>query len=278
MTFSLVIMAAGLGSRFGGTKQLAEVGPNGEAFFDFAIRDSVAAGARDVVVIVRTEIEADVRAHLARHHGSGVMFRFVRQDAFGPPRQKPWGTAHAVLSVRDSVELPFVVVNADDYYGQSSYQHVADRLGELSENRAFLVGFELDRTLPSTGSVSRGVCQVDANGRLVSIVETHGIERRPDGQITSLDPPGALSGTTPVSMNMWGFSPALFASLERRFDDFLTRFADDPKSECLLPGVVGDMTADGELTVDVVTTEDDWIGVTNPDDLEPARAILAARS
>lgn len=276
MDLSLVIMAAGLGSRFGGTKQLVEIGPNGEAFLDYAIADGRAAGCEQIVLIIRTDIEEDVRTHLQRQYGSTEGFVLVRQDDFGPRRDKPWGTAHAVLSTAAVVKGPFIVVNADDYYGPSSYQLAADALAGGDPGVGALVAFELAKTLPREGGVSRGVCAV-ADGELVSITETHGIVRGDDGVIVSEDPPGVLDPQTLVSMNMFAFPQALFEHLSSQWDEFYAEFADDPKREYLLPDVVDRLRQSGELTVVVPTSSEEWIGVTNPNDLEPARARIAGR-
>lgn len=276
MEISLVIMAAGLGSRFGGTKQLVEVGPNGEAFLDFAILDGRAAGCTNVVLIIRTDIEDDVRSHLERQYGSLDGFRLVRQDDLGPARAKPWGTAHAVLSARDAVAGPFIVVNADDYYGPSSFQLAADLLSAGDERTAGLVAFELAKTLPRTGAVSRGLCAVE-DGLLISIDETHGIERGADGVIGSQDPAGTHSDDTLASMNMFAFPNSLFAHLADGWDTFVAEHGDEPKTEYLLPNVVDDLRERGELRVAVPRSTEEWIGVTNPDDLEPAKAKLSGR-
>lgn len=276
MQLSLVIMAAGLGSRFGGTKQLVEIGPNGEAFLDFAIADARAAGCDQVVLIIRTDIEADVRAHLDRHYGSAEGFVLVRQDDFGPQRDKPWGTAHAVLSTSAVVKGSFIVVNADDYYGPSSYRLAADAVADGDPGTGALVAFELAKTLPTEGGVSRGVCAV-ADGDLLSITETHGIARRDDGVILSEDPPGELDPGTLVSMNMFAFPQALFDHLSVQWDEFYGEYADDPKREYLLPDVVDRLRQSGDLQVVVPRSTETWIGVTNPNDLEPARALIAAR-
>ncbi len=276
MDLSLVIMAAGLGSRFGGTKQLVEVGPNGEAFLDFAIKDARSAGCQRVVLIIRTDIEEDVKAHLERQYGSLEGFVFVRQDEFGPQRDKPWGTAHAVLATADVVNGAFIVVNADDYYGPTSFQLAADALSDADDKTAALVAFELAKTLPSEGSVSRGVCAVD-DGALVSITETHQIERADDGVIRSQDPVGELADDTMVSMNMFAFSNSLFAHLKSQWAEFYEAFSEEPKKEYLLPDVVDRLRHEGELSVKVPVSSEEWIGVTNPNDLEPARAKLAHR-
>ena len=276
MDLSLVIMAAGLGSRFGGTKQLVEVGPNGEAFLDFAIKDGRAAGCDRVVLIIRTDIEEDVKAHLVRQYGSLDGFVMVRQDDFGPQREKPWGTAHAVLSAAAVVPGSFIVVNADDYYGPSSFQLAADALVEDDESTASLVAFQLSKTLPREGAVSRGVCAVD-DGLLQSITETHGIARGDDGQIRSEDPPGDLADDTMVSMNMFSFPQSLFAHLQSQWEAFYDEFSNEPKTEYLLPDVVDRLRESGDLRVVVPVSNEEWIGVTNPNDLDPAREKLAHR-
>lgn len=276
MDLSLVIMAAGLGSRFGGTKQLVEVGPNGEAFLDFAIQDGRAAGCHQVVLIIRSDIEADVRSHLERQYGSTDGFVLVRQDDLGPRRDKPWGTAHAVLSAAPVVNGSFIVVNADDYYGPTSFQLAADAVAAGDDGIAALVAFECAKTLPREGAVSRGVCEVN-DGVLGSITETHGIAMGEDGVIRSEDPEGVLEATTPVSMNMFAFPQALFPHLATQWDEFHAEFGDQPKTEYLLPDVVDRLRASGDLTVVVPESSEEWIGVTNPNDLDPARARLAHR-
>ena len=276
MDLSLVIMAAGLGSRFGGTKQLVEVGPDGEAFLDYAITDGRDAGCTQVVLIIRSDIEDDVRSHLMGRYGSTEGFVLVRQDDFGPRRDKPWGTAHAVLSTAAVVTGSFIVVNADDYYGPTSYRLAAEAVAGGDPNTGALVAFELAKTLPSEGSVSRGVCAVDGD-HLVSITETHGIERGSDGVIASEDPPGRLADDTLVSMNMFAFPQSLFGHLSAQWDSFHAENAEDPKREYLLPDVVDRLRQSGDLTVVVPRSHEAWIGVTNPNDLEPARQKLAER-
>jgi NDP-sugar pyrophosphorylase family protein len=273
MDLAVVVMAAGLGSRFGGNKQLVEVGPTGEVFFDFAITDAVGAGASHVVLIVRREFEKTVRDHIEARYGDAFRLSTVCQDEFGPQRKKPWGTAHAVLAVADVVREPFMVVNADDYYGEKSYGLLAESLSVAGDDTALLTAFRLGNTLPDKGSVSRGICEVDGD-RLVSLVETHGIERTSDGRIVSADPPGEHLDDTPASMNMWGFAPKMFEHLDRMWKDFYAKYKDDPKTEFLLPTTVAKLREEGRLDVRVVYTDDEWIGVTNPDDLEPARERL----
>ncbi len=274
---TLVIMAAGLGSRFGGTKQLVDVGPNGEVFLDFAIRDAVSAGAGKVVIIVRSEIEEEVREHLSTQHDDAVPIVLSCQDAHGPARAKPWGTGHAILSAAHAIDTPFLVVNADDYYGPTSYRVALDALRLADAATGVITAFRLAKTLPVVGQVSRGVCTADDSGRLASVVETHGIGRGADGAIASEDPPGVHGDDTLVSMNMWGFPAMLLGHLEAMFATFLADHGEEEKSEFLLPDVVSNLMNSGELTVVVTETDEQWIGVTNPDDLEPARAALRQR-
>ncbi len=272
---AIVIMAAGLGSRFGGNKQLVDVGPNGEVFFDFAIADAIAAGADRVVLIVRRAFAHTVDEHVRKMHGDIDLHLVCQDESDAPTRAKPWGTAHAILTAMGAVDRPFIVVNADDYYGVESYRQVAEVLRDADDQTAVVAGFELGRTLPSKGSVSRGVCDVE-RGALTRLVETHGIERNAAGLIVSTDPPGTLGDRTPVSMNMWGFPVSIFAHLERMWHEFLAAHGHEEKTEFLLPSVVAELMDAGKLRVSVVHTESDWIGVTNPDDLDPARVSLEA--
>ncbi len=271
---TLVVMAAGLGSRFGGTKQLAEVGPDGEAFLDFAIDDAVAAGVSRVVLIIRTDIEADVRAHLARRERA-VPVDFVRQDELGPARAKPWGTAHAILTVAPLVKGPFIVVNADDYYGASSYRTLAEAMSDMPSDRIYLMAFALGRTLPATGTVSRGVCATEGR-RLVELVETHLIGGT-DDVITVDGKIADLTAETPVSMNMFGMPASFLDELPQRWSRWFDENGDGDKTEFLLPTVIAELMDEGRFHVEVVTTDENWIGVTNPDDLAVARQILATK-
>ncbi len=269
-------MAAGLGSRFGGDKQLVDVGPNGESFFDYAIRDSLEAGATNVVLVVRSSIEQQVLDHVGSIH-PGLKVTTVCQDQHGPDRAKPWGTAHAVLCAADAITGPFVVVNADDYYGASSYQTIVSFLSESGDTEAALVAFELSRTLPKFGAVSRGVCAGGPDGQLTTITETHGLLRNEQGTIVSEDPAGTYPDATLVSMNMWGLPRSLFGHLETKFETFLSESGHEEKSEFLLPTAISELMATGDLSVEVLSSSENWIGVTNPDDLEVARSVLLER-
>ncbi|MXW41915.1 MAG: NTP transferase domain-containing protein [Acidimicrobiia bacterium] len=266
--FTLVIMAAGLGSRFGGTKQLVQVGPNGETFLDFAIADAHAAGACKAVLIVRSDIEADVIRHLESRDSLpvGLDIAYVRQNEHGPPRPKPWGTAHAVLSAAEAVIGPFMVCNADDYYGPTAYTTLAQAMKKMAESEAWLCGYRLNHTLPVKGTVTRGICKVDGD-QLTAIVEQEGISQADH----------IFSADTLVSMNLWAFSSTFFDVLRDGFTRFLAQHSDDTTAEYLLPHAVAAEMKSGALTVKVATTEENWIGVTNPDDLLVARAALKSR-
>jgi len=265
-------MAAGLGSRFGGVKQLAAVGPDGEVILDYTIRDAVAAGVDEVVLIVRNDILANTEAHVRSIHGADLPLRLVCQDDLGPPRDKPWGTVHAVLSAAEAIDSPFILANADDYYGQRSFKIAFDRLGDLNSARGLLVAFAVDQTLPATGSVTRGVCQVE-DGLLKGIDETDGLHFAPDGSIAAGE--SAIDSSTPVSMNLWAFDPSIMSALQSRWETFYAANAQEPKAECLLPTEISGLM-DGGFTVELAQSPETWTGLTNPDDLETVRTQIAA--
>lgn len=271
---TLVIMAAGLGSRFGGVKQLARVGPNGEAFLDFSIKDALAAGFGGVVMIVRTEIEADVREHMAEQHPD-LDAVYVRQDDLGPARDKPWGTLHAVLSAADAVDTPFAAINADDYYGPSSFVLAAEQLAASAEGKGANVAFLLGNTVPPKGAVTRALCDV-VDGRLSAIVETEGCERLDDGRLMAGGE--EVPDETSASMNLWCFDHSVLPLFAEKWETFFAEHAGEPKAECQLPTVVGELIDEGRLGIDVVSSTERWIGITNPGDEELARAALASRS
>lgn len=272
---ALVVMAAGLGSRFGGVKQLAPVGPDGEVILDYTIRDARAAGVGEVILIVRNDIRDDTEAHVRTIHGDDLPLTLVCQDDLGPPRDKPWGTVHAVLSAADAVSSPFVLANADDYYGPASFVLAAEGAGALTPDTGLLVAFEVGKTLPATGSVTRGVCQV-SDGVLTAIDETADLSRRPSGEIGVGDDGPVLDATTPVSMNLWAFHPSIIDKLQARWEAFYAEHADEPKSECLLPTEIGVLMQTEGYTVRVVGSPETWTGLTNPDDLETVRSAVAS--
>ena len=270
----LVIMAAGLGSRFGGVKQLARVGPNDEAFLDLSIKDGLAAGFGEIVLIVRSDIEEDVREQIeAQHHQLPVTY--VRQDDLGPQRDKPWGTLHAVLSADKVIDRPYAVINADDYYGPESFVLGAECMDRLRPGKAANVAFEIAHTVPPSGSVTRAVTEV-ADGQLTAIVETEECQKESDGTFSAGGQ--EVPGSTPVSMNFWCFHDSIMGAFQAEWDEFLGLNADKPKAEIQLPTVVGNLMDKDQLSVDVVSSPEQWIGITNPEDFDLAKAALAGRS
>lgn len=261
-------MAAGVGSRFGGMKQLAEVGPAGESLFDFAVFDAHRAGFERVVFVVsdasRPLVEAHVEAGLGRH----VEAAFVVQDAGG--RAKPWGTGHAVLTACPELGRPFAVVNADDFYGRRSYEALASALAQPGDEH-LLVGFRLADTLTPNGGVSRGVCEVDADGLLTTITELHDVAAGAGGTIANREGM-ALTGDELISANLWGFRPAFCDTLRREFEVFRAGRGEDPQAEFL----IGDAVNAGDAAVRVLPTPERFIGVTFREDLDHVRGAIAA--
>ncbi len=274
---ALIVMAAGLGSRYGGIKQIDPVGLAGEAILDYSIFDALRAGFGKVVFVIRRDIERDVKDFFGDRFEKRVPTVFVHQEldmlppGFSIPegRTKPWGTGHAVLCARDKTDVPFAVINADDFYGRDAFRVMADHLSETNPSKAdfSMVGYRLANTLSEHGSVSRGVCTVDGGGFLSSLEEHLKIERTSRG-IESLDPEhaGLLTGEEPVSMNFFGFTPALFPLLDREFRSFLSRLGGEAKSECYIPKVVNSLVASGEARVKVLPTSASWFGITYKED------------
>ena len=270
MKSSLVLMAAGLGSRFGGTKQLVPVGKNGETLLDFTIQDALRVGMTDVVIIVRSEIVNDMKSHVERLHPEGLDFRFVLQDRYGPARAKPWGTTHAVISASEAVEGPFILANADDYYGPSSIEVASEQLPNLDEQSAALITFELNKTLSSSGPVTRGVCDVQ-NGLLAEVIETEGLFYNESNNEIACVEGNVLKPETPVSMNLWCFHPSILSSLQSLWEEFLEENSHSETAECLLPVCISTLMDRQDFQVSTVPSQEEWTGLTNPDDLELVR-------
>ena len=270
MKSSLVLMAAGLGSRFGGTKQLVPVGKNGETLLDFTIQDALRVGMTDVVIIVRSEIVNDMKSHVERLHPEGLDFRFVLQDRYGPARAKPWGTTHAVISASEAVEGPFILANADDYYGPSSIEVASEQLPNLNEQSAALITFELNKTLSSSGPVTRGVCDVQ-NGLLAEVIETEGLFYNESNNEIACVEGNILKPDTPVSMNLWCFHPSILSSLQSLWEEFLEENSHSETAECLLPVCISTLMDRQDFQVSTVPSQEEWTGLTNPDDLELVR-------
>ena len=281
MKTSLVVMAAGIGSRFGGgIKQLEPVGPNGEIIIDYSIHDALEAGFDRVVFIIRRDLEADFREIIGDRIAKicPVAYAFQEKDdlpeGFVCPaeRKKPWGTGHAILACRDVVKEPFLVINADDYYGKEGFRIAHDFLVENGgeAGKFCMPGFILKNTLSDNGGVSRGVCRVDANGYLVGVTETHNLVR--DGVGAAVEKDGLRVPIDPdsiVSMNMWALTPDLIDELKGGFPKFLSSLAEgDVKSEYILPGMIDSMVREGRATVKVIPTHDRWFGVTYREDKE----------
>ncbi len=274
---SLLVMAAGIGSRYGGLKQIDPVGPSGEIIIEYAIYDALRAGFGRVVFVIRRAIEKDFRNVIEPHFAGRVPIAYAFQELDDLPsgftvpadRAKPWGTAHAILSARDLLDGPFGVINADDFYGRRSYKTLAQHLAVLNgtENRFCLVGFTLRNTLSEHGSVARGICRIDKRGRLKEVVERLKIERDGDAaRYQDGDQWHPLTGDETVSMNMWGFTPSIFPHIEREFRAFLPDALRNPKAECLIPTVSDGLIRNGLAEFDVLTTDETWLGVTYPAD------------
>ena len=276
----LVIMAAGIGSRFGGIKQLTPVGPGGEIIMEYSIYDAIRAGFKKVIFIIRKDIEEDFRAIVGDRISKYIETEYVFQDLDALPsgytrpegRTKPWGTGQAILSCLGKIDTPFAVINADDYYGREGFQVIHDFLanpGTCSKKYHFcMAGFVLGNTLSEFGAVTRGVCNVDENDKLINIDETQGIYKNGEHAYTeSNGPRREIAYTSPVSMNMWGFTPEILTELEKRFAGFLDKLGDNPlKAEYLLPEVVDTLIKEGLAEVSVLHTDDKWFGVTYQED------------
>lgn len=279
---SLLILAAGMGSRYGGFKQIDPIGPSGEIIIDYSIYDALRAGFGKIVLVTVPALEETLREHFEKTLGEQakkIVFAFQRLDdlpeGFALPegRVKPWGTGHAIRAARGLVREPFGVINADDFYGPSSYRVLHDALAPGNPGEYYLVGFELAKTLSPFGSVSRGICQADAQGCLVDLVEHTTVEidaatgartKNASGQWEPLSP-GSIA-----SMNLWGFAPSLFGHLEEGFAAFLREQGGSPKSEFFIPTVVDTLIRSGQVRCKVLQSTEQWFGMTYQEDREEA--------
>lgn len=290
MKISLVIMAAGMGSRYGGDKQVDGIGPHREILMEYSIYDALRAGFNKVVFIIKPEMEPMMRDlcgdYLARKtapDGTLVEVAYAVQDFSSVPdfytipaeRTKPFGTVHALLCAEAAVHEPFCVINADDYYGSDAYKTMYNELVKLPPNgRATMVGYELDKTASLHGTVSRGVCTV-AGGKLDSVREALRVQLYADGTLRDLAEDRPLAPETVVSMNFWGFAPSIFPALRDYFEDFLRREAgENLKAECLLPVMVGQELQAGRMEVSVLHSDARWFGMTYQEDRELVAAEL----
>lgn len=275
---TLVILAAGMGSRYGSLKQVDPVGPSGETILEYSVYDAIRAGFGKVVFVIRRDIENDFKEifidKLKKHIDIEYVFQELNMVPAGiqvpAERVKPWGTGHAVMVAATKVNEPFAVINADDYYGADAYKKIADYLSKLSntETNYSMVGFELDNTLSEHGLVSRGVCEEDASANLISVVERTKIGRDEKGVAykDADDKSVYISDKSIVSMNFWGFTPVFFKQLEAHFQEFIKTNYTNPKAEFFLPFVVDDLIKAKQANVKVLRSSDRWFGVTYKED------------
>lgn len=281
---TLLILAAGMGSRYGGLKQVDPVGPNGEAIIDYSIYDAIRAGFDKVVFVIRESFAAEFRESFDKKLAGKIKTEYVFQEmsscvpedvVLGGERIKPWGTGHAVLVARDVINEPFAVINADDFYGPGSYHLLNDYLMEDKPNANFqycMVGYELGQTLSDFGFVSRGICQTDKKEFLRTVVERTHIEKSGSKIVSKMDDGSLmeLTGKEVVSMNVWGFMPSYFDYLQQHFDSFVRSNANNPKAEFYIPTVVNDLIGKREIGLKVLTSKDLWFGVTYKEDKDTA--------
>lgn len=289
----LVVMAAGIGSRYGGLKQVDPIGPSGEMVIDYSVYDARAAGFQRVVFVIRRDIEQVFREKVGQRIEPHIDTRYVFQELEAMPmgfevpegRTKPWGTGHATLVARREIDAPCAVINADDYYGPGSFQVLAGHLKALGPETGIhdfaMVGFRLKNTVTEHGHVARGVCTGSPDGLLQHIVERTRIETFPDGAIRFTEDGGHswtdLDPETLVSMNMWGFPPAIFGELEARFPTFLRQNIQNPKAEYFLPAVVNELIQEGKARVHILPTEEKWYGVTYQQDKPELKTFIRAQ-
>ena len=275
---TLVVMAAGVGSRYGGLKQIEPVGPSGEIMLDYSVFDAIRAGFGKVVFIIRHDIEKDFKEAIGAHFEGRIQVDYVFQEladlpagfAVPPDRTKPWGTGHAIMRCKTLVKEPFAVINADDFYGAKSYDVLTRYLQALSPhaNTYAMVGFRLANTLSAHGSVTRGICEVDAHHMLNSVVERFKIEKTVDGARYENEHSQwvPLQGHEIASMNMFGFTPTLFGFLDEKFPVFLKKATGHPKAEFLMPAIADELIHERKITMHVLETPEKWFGVTYKED------------
>ena len=279
---TLLVLAAGMGSRYGSLKQMDGIKPNGEAIIDYSVYDAIRAGFGKVVFVIRHSFEADFKEVFnAERFGHKIDVEYVFQEldylpeGFQLPaeRVKPWGTNHAVMMAAEVINEPFAVINADDYYGANAFYEIHEHLVNAKDFDFCMVAYELDKTLSENGTVARGICDVK-DGFLKDVVERTKINSK--GQFTEDGEDWTqLPMDSKVSMNLWGFTPALFAELEKEFDSFL-KTADLQKDECLIPSMVDKLVKNGTATVKVYTNKDKWYGITYREDKEAVQAAIKA--
>ena len=267
---TLLVMAAGMGSRYGGLKQLDAVGPNGETIIDYSVFDAIEAGFNKVVFIIRREFVNEFKAKITDKYAGKIQVQFAFQDIHDLPngfkcpegREKPWGTGQAILSAATLIQEPFAAINGDDFYSRESFKVVADYY-KNGGNEFSMVAFRLNNTLSIFGGVTRGLCTVN-DGKLETVVETDNLQQTDEGVSSNRDI--LLDGFEPVSMNMWGFTPILFDYLSEKFDEFLQEGKMELKSEFLIPNVINDLIQTDRESVHVLRSDSSWFGITYKED------------
>jgi NDP-sugar pyrophosphorylase family protein len=281
---TLLVLAAGMGSRYGGLKQVDGMGPSGEAILEYSIYDALRAGFDDVLLIIRKDIEEAFRDAIGRRLEAVAPIRYAFQELNScidwtddiPQRSKPWGTAHAVLSAAPQLDRPFAVVNADDFYGAGGYRAVVEYLAAGHGDSAHcLPGYRLGNTLSEHGTVSRGVCEVDDRGLLTRILERKEIGWKDGRLVDAADGDAEVAPDSAVSMNFWGLQPSVIDAIRPRFRAFVDANRDNPKAELYLPVLMGELVAEGDATVQVLTMDEPWFGVTYPEDKPSVQSSLA---
>lgn len=276
---TLLVLAAGMGSRYGGLKQIDKLGPSGETIIDYSIYDAIQAGFGRVVMVIRKSIEADFKEVFLNKYKGKIDISYVLQEVeyvpegltYTPERVKPWGTAHAVLMAADAIKEPFAVINGDDFYGADAFRTMGKFLSQITDMEArtySMVGYPLANTLSEYGTVARGVCEVEGSGFLTGVVERTSISRI-DGVIQYKDEAGNLHPVpeaSAVSMNFWGFTPSFFGYLRSMFTDFVKENGMNPKSEFFIPLVANKLVKSEEATIKVLNTQAEWFGVTYKED------------
>ena len=278
---TLLVLAAGMGSRYGGLKQIDPIGPNGEIIIDYSIFDAIKAGFGKVVFVIRKDIEEMFKEHIGSRFTGIIPVEYAYQELNDLPgeysiptgRSKPWGTGHAIYAARNVINEAFAVINADDFYGQNAYKLLSEKLLKAVDTGVAdysMVGFVLKNTLSENGFVSRGICELNSNDTLKTVVERTNIVKTSTGAEATLDNGDKLplTGDEVVSMNFWGFTPSLFKHLEKMFLEFLKERGNELKSEFYIPSVVAQLIDEDKATAKVLTSTDSWFGVTYPEDKE----------
>ena len=284
MELALVVLAAGMGSRYGGLKQLDPVGPRGEILLDYSVADALAAGFTKVIFVIRREMLDLFRDTVGVRYDSRITVEYAFQELeplpggrVSPPgRTKPWGTGHATLAAAGVVRGPLAVINADDYYGASGFRQLADFLNAAQPGQYAMVGYRLEKTLSDHGTVSRGICHSDELGYLLDVTERTAISRTPQGILAEGNPPIHLSGAEATSMNFWGLMPDVYEKMGRLFEEVLEEQSEDLKAEFYLPGAISSLIQSREATVKLLHSDDPWLGLTYPEDKPLVAAALAS--